>query len=141
VKNHVYFQNLNKLIAILFNILSPHYLYTVAYEFSFVQSNAAAHQLTPCSAGPPFFISPHGQTENEFLSMHFSVWETGKSHGGAKYSKWGEGGQALECTCWLKTALRGCCELVHCLDAESISSSTIPALSSSHSLSLVRASK
>jgi hypothetical protein len=29
-----------------------------------------------------FFISPHRQTENEFLSMHLSVWETGKSHRG-----------------------------------------------------------
>jgi hypothetical protein len=72
-----------KLIAVFFNLLSPlPYLSTAAYEFSIVQSSAAGHQLTPCSAGPLFLISPHRQTENEFLSTHFSVWGTGKSHRG-----------------------------------------------------------
>jgi hypothetical protein len=53
-----------------------------AYEFSIVQSSAAGHQLTPCSVGPLFLISPHQQTENEFLSTHFSVWGTGESRRG-----------------------------------------------------------
>jgi hypothetical protein len=58
-----------KLISIPFNILSPlPHLFTAAYEVSVVQSSAAGHQLTPCSSGPPFLISPHRQTENEFLS-------------------------------------------------------------------------
>jgi hypothetical protein len=45
----------------------------------------------------------------------------------------GEDAQALECTYWLKTASpQGRCELAHCLDPESIiSSSTILASSSS----------
>jgi hypothetical protein len=37
----------------------PPHLYTAAFEFSIVLSSAAGHQLTTCSAGPPFFISPH----------------------------------------------------------------------------------
>jgi hypothetical protein len=58
------------------------YLFTAAFEFSIIQTSAAGHQLTPCSAGPPFFILPHRQTENDFLSTHFSLWGTGKSHRG-----------------------------------------------------------
>jgi hypothetical protein len=53
---------------------------------------------------------------------------------GAKSGECGGGGvRAQECIYRLKTASpRGRCELVHCLDAESmISSSTIPAFSSS----------
>jgi hypothetical protein len=50
-----------KLIAIPFNILSPT-IYTLL--LSFVQSSAAGHQLSPYSAGLPFFILPHPQTEN-----------------------------------------------------------------------------
>jgi hypothetical protein len=57
----------------------PRSLYTTAYDFSIVQSSATGHQLTPCSADPP-----HRQTENEFLSTHFSFWGTGKSHRGDK---------------------------------------------------------
>jgi hypothetical protein len=112
-----------------FNILSPH-LHIAAYEFSIVQSSAACHQLTPCSADPPFFISPLQQSANEFLSMHFSVWGTGKCHRVLNLVR--GGGQALKSTYQLKTAsLQGHCELVHCCDAESmISSSTIPAFSS-----------
>jgi hypothetical protein len=61
---------------------TPHfYLYAGAYEFSVVQSSAAGHHLTPCSTGLPFPISPHMQTEIEFLSKHFSLWGTSKSHG------------------------------------------------------------
>jgi hypothetical protein len=82
-ENSCLFSKSYKLISIPFNVLSPSpHPYTAAYEFSIVQSSAAGHQLTPCSTGPPFLISPHRQTENEFLSMHFSVWGTGKSHRG-----------------------------------------------------------
>jgi hypothetical protein len=56
----------------------PH-LYISAYEFRIVQSSAASHQLTACSAGPLFSISLR-QIENEFLSMHFKLLGTGKSH-------------------------------------------------------------
>jgi hypothetical protein len=75
--------------------------------------------------------SSHRQTENEFLSTHFSLWGKGKSHRGLNLVNGGVG--ALECTYRLKTASpRGRCELVHYLDAESmIFSSTIPAFSSS----------
>jgi hypothetical protein len=58
MKNKVYFQNLTNKLLSLQRTLSP-YLYTIAYEFSIVQSSAAGHQLTPCSAGPPFLILPH----------------------------------------------------------------------------------
>jgi hypothetical protein len=70
-----------KLIAIAFNIISPH-LYTAAYEISIIQSSAAGHQLTPCSTGPPFFISPHRQT---FHAL-FQFGEKVKSRG-AKFGK------------------------------------------------------
>jgi hypothetical protein len=78
VKNRVSFQNLTNVLQCT---PSP-YLHTAAYTFSIVQSSAAGHQLTPCSAGLPFLISPHLQTENEFLSTHFSVWGTSKSNTG-----------------------------------------------------------
>jgi hypothetical protein len=71
---------------------------------------------------------------DEFLSTHFSLWGTGKSHSGLYPLNKGSGGvQALECIYWLKTAsLRGRYELAHCLNTESmISSSTIPVFSSS----------
>jgi hypothetical protein len=70
----------HKLISILFNTL-PH-LYISAYEFCIVQSSAGSHQPTACLAGLLFSVSLHRQIENEFLSMHFTLLETGKSHSG-----------------------------------------------------------
>jgi hypothetical protein len=85
----------------------PH-LYTTAYEFLFVQSNAAGHHVTPCSVVPPFSISSHRQIKYEFTSTHISVRGTGKSHREVNPVD------------------------VHCVDAESmISSSTILTFSSS----------
>jgi hypothetical protein len=72
---------------------------------------------------------------NEFLSTHFSLWGTGKSHRGLyPVNRGGDG--ALEYTYQLKSASpREHCELVHCLDAESIiSSSTSLTFSSSLTL-------
>jgi hypothetical protein len=74
---------------------------------------------------------------NEFLLTHFSLWGTGKSHSGLNPLNKGEGGvEALECIYWPNTtSLQGCCELAHCLDTNyMISSSIIPAFSSSHVL-------
>jgi hypothetical protein len=48
------------------------------FKSSIVQSSATGCQLTPCSAGLLFLISPHWQTENEFLSV---LSGAGKSHG------------------------------------------------------------
>jgi hypothetical protein len=58
---------------------------------SVVQSNATGHQLTACLEGLLFSISPHQQTENGFLSIHFSLWGTGKSNKGLNPVN-GEGG-------------------------------------------------
>jgi hypothetical protein len=65
-----------KLIHNPFNILRPH-LYITAYKFSILQASITGHQMTPCSAGPPF-----------------EIWEKGNYH------VWlnpvgGGGGQAL----------------------------------------------
>jgi hypothetical protein len=43
---------------------------------SVVQSNATGHQLTACLECPLFSISPYQQTENDFLSTHFTLWGT-----------------------------------------------------------------
>lgn len=61
--------------------------------------------------------------------MHVSLWGTGKSRRGLNAVNRG-GVRALECTYWLKIASwRGCYELVHCLDAEYMISSTSPTFS------------
>jgi hypothetical protein len=60
-------------------------------EHSQIITTSNCSAVTPCSAGPPFLVSPR-QIENEFLSTQFSVWGTGKSHG----AKSGElGGRCL----------------------------------------------
>jgi hypothetical protein len=59
----------------------PPHLYTTAYEFSIVQSSTAGHQLTPCSAGPPFWISPHRQTHMSSFQRTFHFGEQVKVTG------------------------------------------------------------
>jgi hypothetical protein len=106
-------------------------LCTAACEISIFENSVADHQQIPYSAGPLFSISLHRQTENEFLSTHFSLWGIDKSYRGLiQVNRWGVG--ALECTYLLKIASRrGNFELAHFIDAESIiSSSTTSAFSS-----------
>jgi hypothetical protein len=95
--------------------------------------NPVILKLTFCPAGPPFFISPHQQIENELISTHFSVWGTDKSHRGLNPVNKGGGCSSTEMNLSAKSVFpRGRCGLAHFLDAESmISSSTIPAFSSS----------
>jgi hypothetical protein len=93
----------------------PPYPYTTPYEFSIVQGSAAGHQLTLSSAGPPFFISPHRQTESMSSFQHtFQFEEQVKVTGGLNLVNGGEVFEPWNALNWLKTASqRGCCELAH----------------------------
>jgi hypothetical protein len=83
-------------------ILSPPpKLFTAAYKFHIILSSATSHQLTPCSAGLPFFISPRPQTAS-FVQCAFHFRKQ-KSQGALRWT-WREGAGSLECMYWLKIA-------------------------------------
>ena len=56
------------------------YLHTAAFESSIVQSSVIAHQPPGRSVAVPVLPSPFQLMENEFPSVHFSLWCTEISH-------------------------------------------------------------